>query len=476
MGASVVVGSSSSSAAADAYNSTLLVFGMLNITLCSVASFLSLVLIAATTIPLMYPKMRKRYSTYNLYLAYLSVPDLVVNIFILSLTIINTRWTTDDGIRYNSLWFYDLRWDDAVFPMCTSGNLYTNAFLTYEIYKLLKNSSLRKRYYPPTLWEVTKHAMMSYGLGITVLLFDYFVVADRLYGDNGDSTAWASPATLSALRFLYWAASLTICILIPLMVWMGVSGMIFWKGLIGSTRSLYEGRLRVLTLFFLRIAFIDVLIWLPCLIRYTMRYISEDEKTQVIAYHVALLFSGIQVIANFGCALTKLDTRMLIADLLTLVYCRKRGKDDDGGDGDEPDHDDREQTDELGRRRDPYLRTSLAIFRPRRRVSESNTVISQSFSQQSQAFPFSQRFTTTTTSSPPSESLSVVVAAKEEQHPDGGEEFQAAAAHDGETKKNRAVAVVSGDTTSDDEVSVHSDHSVHSLGIPDGSPQIREDV
>lgn len=85
-----------------------------------------------------------------------------------------------------------------------------------------------------------------------------------------------------------------------------------------------------------------------------------------MAYNISLLFSGTQVILNFGCALTKPDTRMLIVDLVTFAYCRPQMNEDP--------EEDLGSTDELGRRRDPFLRTSLAIFRPATRRCSGSTI------------------------------------------------------------------------------------------------------
>jgi len=370
-------------------HSTVLVFGTLNVILCSISSILSLVLILATTIPLLSPTRRKQYSTYNLYLAYLSIPDLAVNVFILYLTITHTRWTwtLNETHDDNSLWFCEYPWDDAVYPLCATANLYINAFVIFEIYKLTKNSSLRKRYYPPTIWEVTKHSMISYGAGMFIFVLDFFIVADRL-----DNNTWASPTLLRTLHLLYWAVSFAICIVVPLSALIAVSAMIFCQGLIESTRSLYEGRLRVLTLFFLRIVFLDVLVWLPCSISYTIQWLSENPRTEILAYNTSLLFSGIQVMVNFWTALTKPDTRTLIVDLLTLDCCRT------GNDREADDKADPAPIDEDGRRRrDPFLRSvrSMSLCLGKMPVSLLQFPQRSSVTQQPQTREFSQRSSAT---------------------------------------------------------------------------------
>lgn len=365
---SIISNSTSISSSPAVAHSTLVVFGILQLTLSSVASILSVVLIAATTLPLFFPETRKNYSNYNLYLAYLSIPDLVMNISVIYFIFANTQWTLDDTTTsressnhndYNAMWFDAHPYDDAIYPLCGTSNLYTNAFLTLQIYKLLKNSNARKRSYPPTIGKVTQHAMISYGMGISIYIVEVFVIAHKF-----DNNTWASAGVLETL---YWLFSWSFCVVIPLSVLVGVSSVIFCKKLIVHTQTLYEGRLRVLSLFYLRIMIIDLMIWLPSSILFTMHSLAEDKKTRIIAYNSMLLFFGIQVMVNFRYALTKPDTRTLIENVLAFVYCRKdwreseanrmrQGTDstDDSEDG----------------RRDPFLRS---IFRHRSSISSEAT-------------------------------------------------------------------------------------------------------
>ncbi len=301
-----------------------LAFGIVIPTMCFIASILALVLIAAMTLPLATAKGRKEYSTYNLYLAFLSVPDLVANVFIIYIIVANTQWndeydnnTDNDTDKNNSLWFEACPYDDAIYTMTTTANLYINAFLTYEIYKLLRYSSLRKRYYPPTTGKVTKQALFCYAMGLFVFVVDFFVVADRI--DN--NVSGASPQMLKILDRLHLAFLWIVCVIIPLSVLVVVSGMIYWQGLITSTKSLYEGRLRVLTFFFLRIVFLEIAIWVPSAIAFSIQWTVRDERTKIIAYYSSLFCASIQVFVNFVVALTKPDTKKLILGLPRRMCC-----------------------------------------------------------------------------------------------------------------------------------------------------------
>lgn len=320
-----------------------------NLILCSISSILCVVLIAAMTLPLLSPKRRKKYSTYNLYLAYLAIPDLAANAFIVCIVLTHTNnWIHPEleSSDQQQQWMFDHPFDHNIYILTVAANLYTNAFLTLEIFRLLKNSNLRKRHYPPTIAKVSKQVMISYGLGGFMFLLDYWI-ADRLVGAGIN---------------LYRAFSLVFVVIIPLSILVVVSTKIYRQGLIRSTGSMHEGRLKVLILYFARIVLADILLWLPASIAYTVSWsLEEATRTKIIAYHISIVFTGIQPLVNFGCSLTKPDARKLVVDLLQCVCCRqfcvggrRRGEGDD-------DH----ARYSYG---DPYLRASSSL--PATRSSE----------------------------------------------------------------------------------------------------------
>jgi len=241
-----------------------------NLILCSISTVLCVILIVAMTLPLLHPKRRKEYSTYNLYLVYLSIPDLLYNAFNVYLISTHTSWNLDE-ISGEYLRMRDHEYDFRIFVMCTSSIMYINAFLSVEIYRLLKNSNMRKRHYPPTFARVTTQAIISYGVGIGVFIFDS-LKADFL----PDKLKWLHARNdIITLLFMF---------VIPFSVLATVCAMIYWQGLYRSTLSMYEGRLRVLTLYFARIIIISVLIWTPCTFVYSV--------SDIIYYGISLLFSG----------------------------------------------------------------------------------------------------------------------------------------------------------------------------------------
>jgi hypothetical protein len=264
-------------------------------------------MIVSMTLPLLSPKRRKSYSTYNLYLAYLSIPDLIFNAFFLYLVVTHTTLNPDyDDDETNEVDFprmFDHNFDYRITTMCIAANMYLNSFLTCEIYWLLKKSNVGKRYNPPSIARVTKQAMISYFLGIMLFAFNYVRI-------------WI------ASEMLTYVLELVVVIGIPLLILIGVCWLIYWQGLFLSTKSMYEGRLRVLTLYMARIVFVYVLVWIPATVFFFVALASETRC--VMMYGMSLLFSGSQVIVTFACSLTKPDTCKLVTNVVTFVPCRKQ--------------------------------------------------------------------------------------------------------------------------------------------------------
>lgn len=360
---------------------TLVAFGTVIFTLSFIGSILCAILIAAMTLPLASPKGRAAYSTYNLYLAFLSIPDMFANVFITYAMFVYTPWVGHDNNDPDiSLWFDDNPYDDAIYQMCMTANLYTNAFLTFEIYKLLKYSSHRKRYYPPTIGKVTKQAMIAFAVGVFVFLVDFVLVADRI----DSNTMGLSPQMLQRLDWLHFGFTWIVCVMIPIFILIFVTAMIYCQGLITSTKSLYEGRLRTLSFFFLRIVFIESMVWIPSSVSFSIYWITDDDRTKIISYHISILFSGIQVIVNFICALTKPDTKKLIMDLPHKLCCDCRQEYNSNSNSDDDDDDETNNNNNGPPKRlfrDPFLRirrsslsSSFFRFSKRSQSIKSNTI------------------------------------------------------------------------------------------------------
>jgi hypothetical protein len=293
------------------------------------------------TLPLLSPRRRKHYSTYNLYLVYLAIPDLLANAFVVYLVLsyhthnnfapisITTANDTnyDDYDNNNNdndkeapesvMWMFDHPFDHNIYAFCVTANLYTNAFLTLEIYRLLSDCQKWKRHDPPTVVKTTKKAMISYVLGIFIFLLEYGVSDHLDTGGGGGGTT--TTTTTSSWFILYQVFSFVYVVLVPLSTLVIVCWKIHRKGLVRSTGSMYEGRLRVLVVYFARIVISYLCLWGPASIAYMVSWStfidSKGIATKVVAYNVFLLFSSTHAIVNFALSLTKPDARKLVVEL-----------------------------------------------------------------------------------------------------------------------------------------------------------------
>lgn len=353
--------------------------------LCMISAMLCLILILAMILPLLSPQRRKKYSTYNLYLAFLTIPDLIPNLFVLALVFghhqHDSHYDMDmhmdidmdmdmnmtemdhsqmdhshhdhsqmmmDHIQHHDLenseqthgliWMFEHPFDHNIFALCVTANLYTSAFLVCEIFRLLQDSNQRKRHTPPSILKVTRHAMVSYGLGIFIFLVEYGVSGFFERNSGRNTKIWFG---------LYQAFSFIFVVLIPLLAMVTVSVKIHLQGLVGSTGSMYQGRLRILVIYFARIVASYLLVWMPASVAYMVSWSSPVNRTKEISFAIFLFFASFQPIVNFGCSLTKPDARNLILSLLKCEYCWP--SDEEAGNGR------RSSSIHLGSNVDPYL-------------------------------------------------------------------------------------------------------------------------
>ena len=103
------------------------------------------------------------YGSYDLYLVYLAIPDLILNITVLILCgcIVNQE-------VHNVNYIY------AIVMGCSTANLYINCFVSYEILNLLRNSNNVTKSRPPSLMKVTIQSMVVYVFSIIIFVAYYY--------------------------------------------------------------------------------------------------------------------------------------------------------------------------------------------------------------------------------------------------------------------------------------------------------------
>jgi len=241
----------------------------------------------------------------------LAVPDLIFNAYFIKVIVKHTtlfiEWSPSDGSPYPHM--EDDPYDFKVSNTCMAINMYLNAFLAHEIYTLLKKSQARIRYHPPTIAKVTIQAIVSYGIGVALLMINFFKT-EKLY------------KIISAVEFF-------ISLVMPLLYLTGITFVIYKKGLLTATESMHQGRLRVLTIYFSRIIGVYLLVIIPLVLLYVVgiaNYFNANNPD--IAYGIAMLIAGSQVPISFACCLTKPDARKLIVDLFCCYIGNNNSKAD----------------------------------------------------------------------------------------------------------------------------------------------------
>ena len=153
-----------------------------------IASFISLTLIVAISVSLYKmkkkPKPRRRagranapdYSSYNLYLVFLCIPDLIYNIF----TMVVVMQKEYDG------W---IPASDALITVCATINMYMNCIIAHEVMVLLRRTKNIQRYTPPTYKKASLQFLVVTIYAITLGLLWFFLIhSDSFFGTKEDDS------------------------------------------------------------------------------------------------------------------------------------------------------------------------------------------------------------------------------------------------------------------------------------------------
>ena len=240
---------------------------------------------------------KPRYSTYNLYLVYLAIPDLMyallriwIDCCMLTQRSIPKGWENGRYFGSSSSW-------PSIFRLAyLMANLVMNAVISYEVLVLLRSSRAVQRIKQPSL----KRANLQ-GLAVYVLSLIYAVG-------------------------MWTALERSICLghalLFPTLYVLGVNFVIWWRGYLppssgrnnSSPTTPSERAMRTLALYFFCIAYVFIGVWVPALA--FERYGNYTKNRW--ANFLYLLIPAIQAIVSTGMILTKPDVRKHVWNLLTL--------------------------------------------------------------------------------------------------------------------------------------------------------------
>jgi len=260
------------------------------------------------------------YSSYNLYLVFLSLPDFILNVYLAnkygqyaSDSYDTNHWSAPHIIANVEDQVAVLR-ESTIVLSCACANLYLNAIVAYEVLVLLTDSFQRKHHTPPSIKRVTLQASLVYVITIIISLV-HFYGGKKLLSDDDDNLEYVLGSLILEL-----VISLVFVFGIPLAYLIYVCIVIWRKKLMPDV----EGRLKELAYFFFRIILVFVVFWLPGMSLVIMSHLGDyfPIPYEGIFAVIGLIFCGLQPVGSFIMAMTKSDVKKYVIKLVTLSYCQ----------------------------------------------------------------------------------------------------------------------------------------------------------
>lgn len=199
------------------------------------------------------PKARK--NPFNMYLLYLAIPDFVFSLCCGTTCLLNAL----NG-EYWAAWMCTFQQWYCVFGI--GSNAWLNGCITYELYKMLKFSNIRKRYRSPSRLFVTKQAL---GVYLFMGFLGTWGAIDRPnwpFHSGATSGLACLPIEMDrASSLFFWLAFFPLFAGIPSVYITYVSYMVYSRSLLPPT-----GKRRLLTVYFGRLILVFYVMWLPTLL------------------------------------------------------------------------------------------------------------------------------------------------------------------------------------------------------------------
>lgn len=261
----------------------------------AVAVFVGFVLLAV----LSSPKARNR--SFNLYLVFLTFPD----IFFSAACAVTCALNAAVGYYYSG-WMCNFQAFYCAFAF--TANAWLNAVTVRQVHVMLRQSHRRQRYKPPTKKRVVVHAVAVYAYSAVLASLSLFHTSLHRHAPvNGLACLPIDFSPQSTLFFwlVYFWLWIGLPIVYVLYVWIDV-----------RRRKLLpkSGRTRSVAIFFARITFVFLLMWLPTVIAI---YIVGASSAWFSFLGGA--WSHLQPAVSIGVSLLKGDIREAFLD---FVKCR----------------------------------------------------------------------------------------------------------------------------------------------------------
>ena len=262
-----------------------------------------------------------RSQSFNIYLVYLQTVDAILNLSLITATIFYWQQSNDiyddndpdDRNQQHETNQYFWSITESVVIFATVANMWLNAIIAYQIYKLLRNSFMVRRTEPPTVKRIFFQSLIVYAVAICVASLHFW--DHQQNSDNTDSAAAEE-----------WAPALIFGPIIPFLYILYVSVRIYQTKLL----RLSDQRTRVMAIYFGRIVLVFLCFYIPGTTFFLIGVINYIEWARSVGN---LLFS-LQGTFSLAVALMKPDVRNAVRVFIRCRYdngwlscCQKRTDD-----------------------------------------------------------------------------------------------------------------------------------------------------
>ena len=228
------------------------------------------------------------YSTYNLYLIYLAIPDLVLNLYFL---IEIPMKQASQQISNRSILV-------ELIGATTVANVWLNTIILHQVLVLLQNAHDARRVQPPSLKRVTLQAGAVCCLAVL----------------NGLQTYYTEPFN-GGIKGLVSLAVGLLTTTIPIGYGIYVGILVHRRGYLRTENGSVATRaVKEVAIYFFRIVWIFIGVWIPALVLLATGFFLG----QAWSAWMSLLLIPIQTIVSTCVILTKSDVRKYVSDLLSL--------------------------------------------------------------------------------------------------------------------------------------------------------------
>jgi len=199
-----------------------------------------------------------------------------------------------------------------------------NAVIAYQIHKMLRISHIRGRYDPPTRKRVGIESLVVYLYAfVLAAIATWHVPGIPFKGGDYGGLACFPKSYNSASTWFFWFCFVPLFMLIPLAYVLWSCGHILYKGMVPPV-----GRRRNLALYFFRLIFVFVFMWLPFIvITFVVNPAIPGPQNPWLLWTGAA-WSHLQGLVSVIVSCTKEDIKDCLVGTLSCGHCLKRRREE----------------------------------------------------------------------------------------------------------------------------------------------------